>query len=313
MDARLLPMLGCPMCREPLVFEGEVRNGRVTNGSLSCTDGGLCFAVRDGVAVFTSGHAIDNGPTWGAEWAHSKRTVYERAAARTEREYCSNVAWREMVDAALRCQGLVVDVATGPGGSLSSPYLRRAAGDACFVFTDLSEPVVRGQQAFFQDAGMAHGVSFLVCDACNLPFLGGAAAAVTSTVGFANVAHDRTAYREVGRVLQAGGWLMDAERLYEPGSRSADLVKQWGSCLATIDGWHDVLTAAGLVVERTAEWISGRGKGDPDDGLPLDEDGWTNLIVFARKQSHCPMDALQAVRHHREGADTHHLREKNDA
>jgi SAM-dependent methyltransferase len=248
-----------------------------------CVLCGRSFTIREEVgALVLEGTSLE-GAAWGDEWTTTKRAVYGRTAANAEQSYATNPTWRGLVDAALGCRGLVVDIATGPGGSLRAPFLRRAPQDVLFVASDLGEAVMRGQHAFFQCLGLGAKASFLAFDARRMPFLDGAASAITSVVGFTNISESLQAYQEAARVLKDGGRLIDASRVYEPGSQSADAVRQWGGCHASLQEWLAALCHCGFTVERTAEWVSGKGKGDPADGLPIDDECWTNVIVYARK------------------------------
>lgn len=154
MDGRLLPLLSCPACHGYLTWEGEVIRGRIIEGFLSCTACSRVFRIQDDVAFLALEETDRSGAMWGDEWAFARQEVYQRLAVNAERRYCTDVAWRGMVDTALGCRGLVVDVATGPGGSVCVPYLRQATSESLFVLSDLAEPIVRGQRGSLGEAGL---------------------------------------------------------------------------------------------------------------------------------------------------------------
>jgi ubiquinone/menaquinone biosynthesis C-methylase UbiE/uncharacterized protein YbaR (Trm112 family) len=283
MDARLLPLLACPACRAGLEFEGQTGDGRVQSGTLSCGQCGRCFVLRDEVAVIVLEGTQRDGARWGEEWATEKQAVYQQTSQNAERWYASNAARREMVDTALRCRGLVLDIGTGPGGSIGVPFLRRAPEEALFVASDLGEPVMRGQHAFFRDAGLAPKASFLVFDARRMPLLDGSVSMITSVLGLTSVLESVKAYQEAYRVLKRGGWLIDQARVYEPGSQSGVRVRGWGGCCATSEEWLAALRSCGFVVERMVEAWSGRGKTDSNDDLPVDEEPWSHIVAYAHK------------------------------
>jgi uncharacterized protein YbaR (Trm112 family) len=55
MDARLLEILVCPLCKGPLVF-------RKTEQELVCKGDRLAFAIRDGIPVMLEDEARTLGP-----------------------------------------------------------------------------------------------------------------------------------------------------------------------------------------------------------------------------------------------------------
>ncbi len=168
---------------------------------------------------------------------------------------------RRLADA-LRITGgrRVLDVASGPG---STALLLAADYGATVEGVDLGEATVdtanrRARELGFAGlAGEADArVSFRVGDAERLPVADASVDAVLSECALCTFPDKATALREMTRVVRAGGRVgitdvtMDPDRL-DP--ELADLAG-WIACLSDarpLEGYEDLLTAAGLSVEVT--------------------------------------------------------------
>jgi len=208
----------------------------------------------------------------------------ERTTRNSESEYEKRESRRKMVDRVAQMDGLVIDVGTGPGGSIFAPLLKRCGENLQLVANDLGEPVMRGLYRHFRRAGLAERLSCLVFDARQMPFRDESADAVTSVVGFVNIRRCVEALREAFRVLRKGGQLITVERSYEPGSPSADAARtRFENGFATLDEGIDALTNVGFALDGIEEDFRGKGKSDRGDGMPIGDDSWVHSVFYARK------------------------------
>jgi hypothetical protein len=160
--------------------------------------------------------------------------------------------------------------------------MQEKRADRLLVMSDLGTPVMLAWRECLQEAGWGERCSNLVFDARRIPFRDGTVAAMTSVGGFDNVASNRPAYAEAGRVLQPGGRLLDIVRFYEEGSPTHQRLAQQGQVGATWSDYVRLLEGLNFRVERWGLLNTGRGKTCPGDGLPLgDDDAWEHRVVFA--------------------------------
>jgi uncharacterized protein YbaR (Trm112 family) len=277
-DERVLALLACPSCHGALSYAGERRDGRLSSGALECVDCGAGFLVEDEVprldlpGVDLDGTLARRPAVEVAGWV---RRNFDNARRRTglpplfEAEIAS-------------VRGLVVDVASGPGGSFCVPLMADEGADRLLLMTDLAPYVMVAWRRLLLAEGWGSRCSNLVCDARRLPLRDGSAAAVTSVGGFDNIVDNGPAYAEAARVLAPDGLLLDVVRLYEPGPTVAELEAQ-GQVAASWQQYQEVLARLGFRLEDTAQLNTGRGKTDPADGLPIGDEAWEHKVVVARR------------------------------
>ena len=132
------------------------------------------------------------------------------------------------------------------------------------------------------DVGWADRCSFMVFDARRMPFRSESISVVTSVGGMQNIKGDRPAYQEAARVLRPNGRLLDNMVLYEEGGQSQREL----SAIQATSTWHEyesLLCELGLSIERWELVSSRRGKSNPEDGYPKNNETWEMRMVFAIK------------------------------
>ena len=107
---------------------------------------------------------------------------------------------------------------------------------------------------------------------------------VTSTGGMQSVKDDRLAYQEAARILRPGGRLLDSMKLFEEGGPSQK-EKQATQATSTWREYESLLCQLGLTIERWEPESSGRGKQDPEDEYPKDNEAWECRLVFATRNA----------------------------
>lgn len=277
MDKRLLNAVICPACRGELEFSGEDDEKRIYSGEFCCLGCGLLFPVIEEVPILvppeTDMSGVYRDEAGATEWVQRN---FERALKGWE-----GPLERKFIEAARSIDGIVLDIGTGPGGSYCVQIMQDGRTDRLLVMNDLGAPVMLAWRRHLRAVGWGERCSNMVFDARRMPFRDGSVAAITSALGLQSVIGDRLAYAEASRVLQAGGQMLDVVRLYEEGGPTQRRFKEWGE----IASWSDytaLLEGLGFTVERWDILVTGRGKSDPGDEVPIcDDETWENRVIFA--------------------------------
>ena len=72
MHERLAGLLACPVCHEPLTFDGGTANGRLVNGSFKCGSGHL-FQVKEEIGLLKDAKLSAQEFEWKANVADEKK------------------------------------------------------------------------------------------------------------------------------------------------------------------------------------------------------------------------------------------------
>jgi len=286
MNRELLDFVCCPLCKGELRYVGVSDSQRLVNGAFECSACQRQYPVVEEIGILLGRWDLLNEAGWNCDLEKSDdMQLYERTARNSQNSYQRRASRQAMVDHVAGVGGLVIDVGTGPGGSICFPLLSRHTDDMQLVACDLGEPVMRGLYRYFKQKGLAQPFSCLVFDARQMPFRDGCADAVTSVVGFGNIRRNVEALHEAFRVLRQDGHLVIVERSYEPGSRSADVARtSKQNCFATLDEAIRNLETVGFAVEDIQEDFRGQGKSDAGDGMPIGNDSWVHHVFYARKR-----------------------------
>jgi demethylmenaquinone methyltransferase/2-methoxy-6-polyprenyl-1,4-benzoquinol methylase len=123
-------------------------------------------------------------------------------------------AWKAYTVAVANVQpGMqVLDIAGGTG-DLARAFAQRAGASGRVVLTDINQAMLSTGRDRLMDEGLV--LPTAVCDAEQLPFANGTAAAgfdlVSVAFGLRNMTHKEAALKEMGRVLKPGGRLLVLE------------------------------------------------------------------------------------------------------
>lgn len=282
MDARLLSVLACPACSGDLDFTGEVRTDRVTSGVFRCTACGMEYPVDDEIPYLVSPDKEADG-AFAPEMEEQVLGWIETNFARMQTDALSAPAAR-MVDTICSVEGVVVDVASGPGGGYCVPVMQRANPRRVLVMSDLGVPVMPSWRRVLRGAGWADRCSNLSFDARRLPFKEGSVQAITSVAGMDNVHNNLVAYGEAARVLAAGGLLLDVVFFYAEGGPTHRFLAEQQQAAACFEDYSALLDRLDFGIEGNDLLKSGQGKVDAGDGLPLQEDeAWEIRVIQARR------------------------------
>ena len=278
MDNRLLDVLVCPKDLHAL---------RVIVRDLQCELCGARYAVVDAVIHFVHD---DDRPENSKALAQSvdlhEATLYERNAENKLRDYESNPAVRDFVHRVESAGEVIVDLATGPGGGFVVPIrhdLSEVGLSRLVIGKVACAALVQFQSALFRDR---YGDAFIMLDVDlgrTLPFASDSIAAFTGTA-ITNIHAVAMTIAEVVRCLKPGGLVAIGERFYAEGSLTAQYLSDRGHMFATLRSFQDSVTELGLELEDSVPIMRKKGKSDPRDGLPLDEeDEWVWTHLFLRK------------------------------
>lgn len=276
MDRRFLEILACPSCVSPVI---------VTIESIACTNCQETFPLEEGIIHFVKDtQRPENSRNLAKSSNIQNPELYRRNAQREELRYGQEKSVRDYVDFVAPCKGIIVDLATGPGGGHITPTLKRMNPESILVATDACLPVIRFQYQLFKPI---YGDQFEILDvdlSKTLPFKTDSID-IFCGAGIDNVDGASNPLREVTRCLKPNGTLVISQRFYAQDSETAKYLTERGSIYASFETFKDYCRQVGLEVAKFEKLHSYKGKSSPRDGLPLNEDDeWTVAHVYLEKQ-----------------------------
>jgi len=118
----------------------------------------------------------------------------------------------------------VIDLASGRG-YLAEELTRRL--DRHIVLTDFSPRILRRNRRYFEFLGFYRKVSFIACDARQLPFQAGGVRTMTTNLGLANIEAPGDVLGELRRVV-AGEFLAISHFFPDDDVENAEVIKKFG-------------------------------------------------------------------------------------
>lgn len=227
----ILKMMRCPACSSVLEMEEiRVEDDEIIEGTLVCKEGHR-YAIHHGVIDFCSTEQSDVN-----QWSDFyKKTDYEALdkeiegmKSRQERQNQQRIL--DTLAAELSGEtGYIVDIASGRGMLLS----RLAAGlkdSVHLIATDLSFEVLMYDRIKLKKINPRLRVSFIACDAANMPLREGSADAAVSFYGIMNmVGLTEKGIEEASRIVKDGGRFLNSTIFIEKYSRGYEALRE--SCL----------------------------------------------------------------------------------
>ncbi|MBU0982784.1 MAG: methyltransferase domain-containing protein [candidate division Zixibacteria bacterium] len=204
-----------PETLQPLTYEGDLQDGRWTNGKLIDKSGQGSFAVVDSIPVIAG---VEKDP-WGDG---SKVNEYFSKLGRTPAEVIRTNYTNIMTQIKQKAEfvsevatiakegGLIVEINCGQSGGFA-PLVLEANPEATVLMADLGRWLLNEWKAYAPELNWPN-VSFAQLDPLHLPFADNSISAVTSYGGYSGANTHSPALKEVHRVLKPAGrlFMLDA-------------------------------------------------------------------------------------------------------
>lgn len=214
MYKNVLDVLQCPKCKKKLVFDSvtEQKGEEIVQGTLKC----LCnhtYRIYKGIIDFNSVEQ-DNANSWSEYYKDTDyETLDKEIEARKSDEFKKNqeTFLQGILDEVCTLkEGFVLDVASGRG-MLLGRLISRINEKVHVIATDLSFEVLMYDRIKFSDINPNVKVTYIACDATNLPIQEKSIDVVTTFVGFANMfGLIEQGIEEASRIVKQGGCLVDS-------------------------------------------------------------------------------------------------------
>jgi|GEM_PF-1096348 len=290
MRKEVASFLVCPLCRIPLIFDGEKSYERFVNGYFKCSNGHL-YQVKEEIGLLKDAKVSAGEFEWKVNVADEKR--YDEI----QKQYNSYLrddqkdALKKLMDKLVRhtiasCEesgNTVLDVATGMGRFIL-PLAEKSSSAVSIIGTDIDEKPLRGAMSKAKRTNTYKKISLIVTDAKHLAFKSNSLSTVTSNFGFDNVPEATLAFMEAARVLQPNGKVVFSSLWFKEGSESMKLAEAHGfGQMASEARLKKTLNKAGLVLDWIEEVYSGVWPYNPMDLLPLEGEEYSHVIAQAHK------------------------------
>ena len=185
------------------------------------------------------------------------------------------------IDYALHAGGVIVDIATGPGGGWVHGILELMPKDTVVISTDACTPCIHGYSEFYKDKNYYY---FDVDLDKSLPFHDNSIDVFTGVL-LCNVSNYRGLLSEVARCLKPGGRAVFHEIFFSPKSETYTYLTKENAVYASSDVYVEFCKSVGLDLAAMETCEKSLGKLDPEDGLPLSEsDEWYRKNIYLQKR-----------------------------
>lgn len=285
--------LCCPRCRSNLELRVEKENqNEVIEGTLVC-ESGHAFRIRRGVADFNS---EEQG--FANQWeAMSEEQRFEELDWKLDEDIPDIILERRekvldtVIGTVSKHNGRVIlDIASGRG-----LLLRRLAtnleDDVHIISIDLSPFILEYDYHKFKKIAPAKKISYLACDATNLPLKDCVVDAATTYCGFSNMPGCAgEAIQEAHRVIKSGGILVDSFVIIEKNSKGFELLEQVCS-EQNITGAEDVYLHENVAANHSTLFsavvcntvFEGTGVENSMDLLPYPGEWYAEQVFISKK------------------------------
>lgn len=285
--------LCCPKCRGDLTLKVAVEiDNDVMEGLLAC-ENNHTFQINQGIADFNS-----NEQSFANQWESMSE---EQRFADLDREMDAKnpdavLERREMVLDAIvsKVAGhngkVVLDIASGRG-LLLTKLASNLADDVHILSVDLSAYVLKYDRQKFKRLAPGKKISYLACDATNLPIKECVIDAAATYCGFSNMLGCAgEALQEAHRVLKPGGVLLDSFVVIGQDSKGCETLRQI-CAQQNITGAEEFFLHEGLNKNHSALFadvacntvFEGIGVGNGMDLLPYPGEWYAEQVFISRK------------------------------
>jgi len=166
-------------------------------------------------------------------------------------------------------EGLIIDIASGPGGGFV-PLILRKNPEATVLIDDLCLGVLQEWQGFLRTLNI-HNTSFALFDARKMPLRSNSLDAVCEIGGFNEIPRSTEAIKEVCRVLKPGGTLFSVDSTIEKGELfglpESVRTKWYDMNPLSFEGFLDAFKSVGFKV-ISHSFLAERELSPEEGGLP---------------------------------------------
>jgi ubiquinone/menaquinone biosynthesis C-methylase UbiE len=199
-----------PSLHKLLRFEGTMTGDRWTDGFLVTEDRTAIYRVQRGIPDFV--------PQSAEAWTEKDIEEIIRRGDWIRKNWESQIAEASLPSdrsrffriMAEKPEGLIIDVASGPGGG-NMPGIINANPEAKILMNDMGSRVLHEWNTFLKKNRLGVNVSFAAFDATSMPIKSGSLDIVTSRGGLNNIPGLDRALLETHRVLKRNGELLICE------------------------------------------------------------------------------------------------------
>lgn len=293
MFKEIVPLLSCPCCKKNFTcFPSEMENEEITEGWIEC-ESGHRYPIHKGVLNMGSAEQED-GNTWSDYYQEMSYEELDRALEEKKTENQRNILHKFLKDTAAETaklkQGFLLDIASGRG-MLLSRMIENAGSDVHIISADLSFTVLMYDRLKFAEKARHLKVSYIACDATNLPFKPDSLDMACSFSGFLNMGSlFEAGIAEAARVLKKGAALVHATAYMNPetpGFREVEKILETMNQKAFARNLvqEDVLALHRKYFSTASDTFSYEGiaEGEEADLIPYHGDWFANAVITAVK------------------------------
>jgi ubiquinone/menaquinone biosynthesis C-methylase UbiE/uncharacterized protein YbaR (Trm112 family) len=230
MYKEILKLLNCPKCIGELSLTVEKEeNSEIVEGKLSCNDGHH-WIIREGIINFGSvEQELANNWTESYEQyddAEIDKKLLEGVPQNLR--IISDKAKKFIIDSINNKENeFILDIATGRGG-LFKEMVKHLKTESQIICTDLSFVVLKYDRLSAKKINPEAKVSYIACDATNLPFKDNTIDTAVSFFGIANMLNlAADGIKEAKRVLKVGQSLLDSYVIIKEDSEGFKILKEF--------------------------------------------------------------------------------------
>ena len=293
MYREIINYLCCPVCRNNLHLRADSEiDGDVITGLLTC-EVGHSYRIHKGVADFNS-----DEQGFANQWEElGDGEHFDEFDSQVDARNPAQVIERRklVLDSitgavSVHKPKILLDIASGRGLILTE-LVKALDFDTHILSIDLSKFVLQYDHRKFKQMAPDAKISFLACDATNLPLKDFAVDAATTYCGFSNmVGCAGEALGEAHRVLKPAGILLDSYVVIEKESKGYELLHQVCAQqqLSGAEAFfihenvvkHHEALFSGVDCKRVFE---GLGVGNDMDLLPYDGEWYAEEVLISTK------------------------------
>ncbi|MFX1419106.1 MAG: class I SAM-dependent methyltransferase [Promethearchaeota archaeon] len=229
MYEEILPLLKCPNCYKPLnLIDSVLKDSEIIEGKLTCNCDGN-WEIKDGVLDFK----VEEQESVN-RWSELTKAMSFEELDEMILNYTPNnqkeLSLKSIEDIIyylnLNKPKVVIDIATGRG-SLLNELVKKLKYEFHLVCIDLSFVVLKADRKKIKKFNPKFNVSFISCDATNLPFFDNSFDLAVSFMGISNM-RDLifNALKETYRVLKPNHHFLNSTLIIELNSKGYESLKE---------------------------------------------------------------------------------------